>query len=165
MKQQHFRNEKEYYEFLDYINKECEAGKISTDEKDLMVQMATNEESTRRRTERNALNVLINNESINEGEEGYYTLMVYNALNEKYYNCEYNLYDLKKAKRFGFDPCLTSLVENNSQKELDSVCKLIFEDIKNNALDLRNVPGEELYKKYIERVWLYDARNFKYKQV
>ena len=152
MKQKHFRNEKDYYEFLDYINKECEAGKISTDEKDLMVQMATNEESVRRRTERNALNILINKEPIKEGDEGYYTQMIYDILNEKYYNCEYNLYDLKKAKTCGFNPCLTILVENNTQKELDSVCKLIIDDIKNNALDLRNVPGGELYKKYIERV-------------
>ena len=147
-----FKSEKDYYEFLDYINKECEAGKISTDEKDLMVQMATNEESVRRRTERNALNILINKEPIKEGDEGYYTQMIYDILNEKYYNCEYNLYDLKKAKTCGFNPCLTILVENNTQKELDSVCKLIIDDIKNNALDLRNVPGEELYKKYIERV-------------
>ena len=147
-----FKSEKDYYEFVNYVKEKHNENEISTEEMEAILEMAKNEESDRRRTERNALNILINKEPIKEGEEGYYTQMIYDILNEKYYNCEYNLYDLKKAKTCGFNPCLTILVENNTQNELDSVCKLIIDDIKNNALDLRNVTGEELNKKYIERV-------------
>lgn len=152
MKQQHFRNEKDYYEFLDYINKECEAGRLSTDEKDLMIQMATNEESTRRRTEREALKSLLNVGNIKEGEAGYYSGMIYKLLDEKYYNCEYTFQDLRKADNICFLPCMILLKENNTQKEFDDICKLIFEDIKKNVIDLRNLSGTELYKIYTQRI-------------
>lgn len=152
MRQQHFRNEKDYYDFLDYLNQECEAGKISKDEKDLMVQMATNEESIRRRTEREALKGLLNVGNIKEGEAGYYSGLVYKLLDEKYYNCEYTFQDLRKADNYSFLPCILLLKENNTQKEFDTICKLISEDIKNNVIDLKDIAGEELYNMYIDKI-------------
>ncbi len=152
MKQQHFRNEKEYYEFLDYINKECKAGKISTDEKDLMAQMATNEESARRRTEFMALKELMGEEKINKGESGYYTNLILDYLDEKYYNCEYNLYELKKAMDLNFASCVRLLKDNRTNKEYNEACKIMFDDLQNNKLNLLDYSGEDLYKIYIERV-------------
>ena len=148
---QHFRNERDYYEFINYVNKKYEEGDINNDEKALIISMATNEESARRRTEREALKSLIDIEDIKEGQEGYYYSIVYKVLEEKYYDCKYNIYDLKKAE----DNCLSCLVllkENNTQEEFECFFKLVFEDAKDDVIDLKDITGKELYELYINKI-------------
>ena len=152
MKQQHFRNEKDYYEFLEYVKQQYEAGSISSDEKNTILQMAKNEESARRRTEFIALKELMEEEKVNKGESGYYTNLILDYLDEKYYNCEYNLYELKKAMDLNFASCVRLLKDNRTNKEYNEACKIMFDDLQNNKLNLLDYSGEELYKIYIERV-------------
>ena len=138
-------HEGNYLKLLDSIEADFKTGKITKEEKDIMISKATLDESDLRRKEFELANKMFVVKA-DENSIVYYQQKIVNYLQELYINCKYNWHDLSKAWIEHYNYFVKHTKYNGIKaKEND---KRIYEDLISGKLDLLNTSGEELLKMY-----------------
>jgi len=142
-----FRNDEDYYNFINYVKNQFNNHEITEVEKNKIIQLATLEESIRRKKLVEKTNKLFGDRNLKEGELGYYQQCINDFVDDKYIKCEYSLLETKKAINCTYSPFIYS-IKISDYKLIDSITKNVYDDLKNNKLDLLKATPEELYERY-----------------
>ncbi len=138
-------HEDNFNELLKSIKDDFEAGKITEDEKNIMIAKATLDESDKRKKEFELANKMFNYK-VDDNSIIYYQRKIVSYIQELYISCKYNWYDLKKAWIDNYN-YFVKHTKYNGVKARDND-KKIYDDLLAGKLDLLNTSGEELLVKY-----------------
>jgi len=139
-------HEANYLKLLDSIKADYNAGKITEQQRDIMIAKATLNESDERRKEFELANKMFIVKTDNEGSIIYYQQKIVNYLQELYISCKYSWYDLKKAWIDNYN-YFVKHTKYKGVKARDND-KKIYDDLLAGKLDLLNTSGEDLLKMY-----------------
>jgi len=142
-----FRNDEDYYNFINYVKKQFNSHEITEVEKNKIIQLATLEESIRRKKLVEETNKLFRGRNLKEGEIGYYQQCINDFVDDKYIKCEYSLLETREAINCTYSPFIFN-INISDVKLLDSITKNVYDDLKNNELDLLKITSDELYERY-----------------
>jgi len=145
MKHRFYDHDKIYYELLDSIEDDFNAGKITEQQRDIMIAKATLDESDERKKEFELANKMFNYK-VDDNSIIYYQRKIVLYIQELYISCKYNWYDLKKAWIDNYN-YFVKHTKYNGVKARDND-KKIYEDLLAGKLDLLNTSGEDLLKMY-----------------
>ena len=142
-----FRNDEDYYSFINLVREKFNNHEIDEDTKNKVIQLATLEESNRRRKAIEENNRLFGTNNIKEGELGYYQQCIENYIDDKYIKCEYTFEENEIASSVNYSELIFSLNGKDRQKK-DEMNKIIYQDLLSGKLDLLHTSGKELIEMY-----------------
>ena len=146
MKHRFYDHDKIYYELLDSIEDDFNAGKITEQQRDIMIAKATLEESDLRKKDLDIANLMFGDDTPRENDTTYYQQKICNYLDEKYISCKCT-YDELKEVFFGNYKYII-LNSKHTGAKFNEMCKKIYNDLIANKLDIFKISREDLLKMY-----------------
>ena len=150
MNKNDIRPEHIYYDLLNKIESEYKAGNITEEERKIMIDKATFDESENRKKLVELKTNMFGTRNKKPGEMGYYQQSVCAYIDQLYVKCIYSMEDLLKASNHNFNSFILDEVKDLSDEEVDSVCKMIYEDLVSNKLDILNTTKKQLREIYVD---------------
>ena len=151
MNNKDIRPEHIYYDLLNKIESEYKTGNITEEERKIMIDKATLDESENRKKLVELKTNMFGTRNKKPGEMGYYQQSVCAYIDELYVKCIYSMDDLLKASNQTFNSFILKETNDLTEEECDSVCKTIYQDLISGKLDILNTTKEELRKIYLLR--------------
>ena len=145
MKHRLYNHDKLYYELLDSIEADFRDGKITEDEKSIMISKATLDESDLRKKDIELTSGMFGNRNAKEDDVIYYQQRIGAFIDELYISCKYSWEDTKKLRRE-----LDYIVDNSKEegKRWYDLSKKIYNDIISGKISIDNFNGENILKMY-----------------
>jgi len=145
MKHRFYNHDKLYYELIESIEKDFIDGKITKEEKDIMIAKATLDESDLRRKDIELASGMFGNRNAKEDDVIYYQQRIGAFIDELYISCKYSWEDTKKIRRE-----LDFIVDNSKEegKEWYILCEKIYNDLISGKISTDNFNGENILKMY-----------------
>ena len=131
-----FRPEHIYYDLLKKIDDDYNAGNITKEERDIMIQKATLDETNNRRIHQSVMNDMFGiSYDSNENSPFFYQDKIFSFIDDKYISCEYNMQERKIAfNNFIFKLDLKK--EYYNENNYNVICKAIYDDLVEKKVDL-----------------------------
>ena len=139
-----------YYDLLNKIESEYKAGNITNEERKIMIDKATQDESEYRKKAIELKTNMFGTRNKRFGELGYYQQSICAYIDQLYVKCIYSMDDLLKASNHHFNNFIFKEVNELTDEEVDNVCKRIYDDLVSNKLDILNTDSKELREIYVD---------------
>ena len=141
-----YDHDKFYYELLDSIEDDFKNGKITKEEKDIMIAKATLDESNLRKKDLEIANLMFQDDTLREKDTTFYQQKISEYLDELYISCKCSYDELKKVFFGNYKYIILNSKLDGSK--FNEMCKKIYNDLITNKLDIFKTSGEELLKIY-----------------
>ena len=143
---QMYDHDKIYYELLDSIESDYNAGNITKEERDIMIAKATLEESDLRKKDIEIANLMFKDETPRENDTTYYQQKINDYLDEKYISCKCTYEELREVFFGNYKYII--LNSKHDGAKFNEMCKKIYNDLITERLDIFNISKEDLLRMY-----------------